>query len=167
LIKNWLVPYRGDETDPLENIIRQRRAMRRVVLLVMVMGILPSLRRLDYLRLVLEPLRAPTSTAAPITAPVTAPKTEQAPTATPRRKLTAAEVERQLRAIASTDGPEDPRCSPGLSGWDYFCSYRTGGSPAAKRVKIGVLVGPTDIVHASVPYPIDRTLPTAPVVGAP
>ena len=37
-----------------------------------------------------------------------------------------AEVERQLRAIASTDGPEDPRCSPGLSGWDYFCSYRTG-----------------------------------------
>jgi len=158
------VPYRGDEIDPLEIIIRQRRAMRRVMLLVMVMALLPSLRRLDYLHLVTGLLRAPTSTAAPITAPTT----EHAPTATPSRRLTAAEVERQLqRAIASTGGPGDPRCSPGLSGWDYFCSYRTGGSPAANRLKIGVLVGPTDIVHASVPYPIDRTLPTAPVVGAP
>ena len=155
--------YRGDETDPLEIIIRQRRAMRRAILLTMVTALLPSLWRLDYVRLVSALLGAPASTAAPITAP----STEHAPTATPRPKLTAAEVERQLqRAMASTGGPGDPRCSPGLGGWDYSCSYRTGASPAANRVKIGVLVGPTDIVHASVPYPIDRTLPTAPVVGS-
>jgi hypothetical protein len=159
----WLVAYRGDETDPLEIIIRQRHAMRRVVLLTVITALLSTLWRVDYVRVVPALLRA----SAPTASPITAPTTEHAPTATPTRKLTAAEVEQKLhRAIASSGGPRDPRCSPGLSGWDYFCSYRAGASPTASRVKIGVLVGPTDIVHTSVAYPIDRALPTAPVVGS-
>jgi hypothetical protein len=140
------VPYRGDETDPLEVIIRQRRATRRALLVALASMVLPTLWRLDYARLGPSLLRAPAPTAAPVQ--------HSAPSSPPAPKgMTAADVEQQIRLDA---------CSPGYSGWDYVCSYRSGPSLRARRLKIGVLVGPSGIVHVSLTYPIDRNLPEAP-----
>ena len=147
------MPYRGDETDPLEVIISQRRAVRRGLILAVVWMALPSFWGFGYSRvgrLLTPPAAAPAQTVTHTVLP-------------PPKKITAVEVEEQLRrAVTSSNTPQDQICSAGSSGWDYVCSYRSGPNPKAPRRKIGVLVGPSGIRHASMSYPIDRVLPDAP-----
>ena len=74
-------------------------------------------------------------------------------------RLTAAQVEQQLRvAPLSSGGPRNHYCLPGERRWDYVCAY-SAANPAVVRMKIGVRVGPTEIVEASMPYPVYAALP--------
>ena len=76
-------------------------------------------------------------------------------------KLTAAQVVQRLRsAPLSSGGPQNHYCLPGEKGWDYVCAY-SAANPAVVRMKLGVRVGPTEIVEASMPYPFFAALPPA------
>ena len=90
----------------------------------------------------------------------TIPASPAAPVATVA-KLTAAQVEQQLRlAPVSRGAPRNHTCLPGEKGWDYVCAY-SAADPTVIRMKIGVRVGPTEIVEASMPYPVYASLPPA------
>ena len=76
-------------------------------------------------------------------------------------KLTAAQVVQRLRsAPLSSGGPQNHYCLPGEKGWDYVCAY-SAANPAVARMKLGVRVGATEIVEASMPYPFYAALPPA------
>ena len=145
--------YRGGPTDPLENIMNRQRAVRRVILLLAVMYVLPSILRFDwsaFTRAFPEPAAnaAPTSTAVPIGAGV--PSTA----AVPATKMSAGALEQLLRtAPASTGAPRDVRCLPAPNGWDYVCLYHTDVPQPGTQLKIGVRVSANAIVQASAPQP--------------
>jgi hypothetical protein len=145
------VGYRPDETDPLEIMIARQRFWRRALLFAILLGIVRLLMRADLPRIiaVMSMLVAASPKAAP-----TAPVAEV-------DKLTAAQVEQQLRVAPLTSGaPGKNYCLPGERGWDYVCAY-SAANPAVVRMKIGVRVGPTRIVQASMPYPFYAALPPA------
>jgi hypothetical protein len=143
------VAYRGDQTDPLEIINAQRRGMRRAFLFALAAMVLPTYW--------LNPLYV----ASRVTGVHLTPQLATLPN-TPR-KMTAADTEQRLRAApASSGAPRDLVCSAGAGGWDYVCFYSTGQVGAAHRLKIGVVVNPTDIEQASLPYPAEGSLPDAP-----
>ena len=76
-------------------------------------------------------------------------------------KPTAVQVEQQLRAAPVSSGsPRNHTCLAGEKGWDYVCAY-SAANPAVIRMKIGVRVGATGIVEASMPYPVYASLPPA------
>ena len=145
--------YRGDTTDPLENIINRQREWRKVILFLAVLWVAPSILRLDwsvFTRAFPEPAAsaAPTSTAVPIGigAPTTA--------ALPATKMSAGALEQLLRtAPASTGAPRDVRCLPAPNGWDYVCLYHTDVPQPRTQLKIGVRVSANGIVQASEPQP--------------
>jgi hypothetical protein len=148
------VPYRGDETDPLEIIIAHRRAMRRAFLLGLAAMILP-LHWLNPLYLVTR--LAGTASASGLQSHSAAP-----PPPSPR-KMTGTELEQQLRrSPASTGAPRDLVCAAAAGGWDYICFYRTGDTSTERRLKVGIVVDQTRIVQASLPYPAEQPLPEAP-----
>ena len=145
--------YRPDATDPLEITIAHQHLWRRVLLFVLLLWIVPLLWRPEFLRLGavgwLLVSAASTTTPSP---PAPVAKVV---------KLTAAQVEQQLRvAPVSSGSPRNHTCVPGEKGWDYVCAY-SAANPAVIRMKIGVRVGPTEIVEASMPYPIYASLPPA------
>ena len=83
------------------------------------------------------------------------------PPAAKIEKLTAAQVEQQLRlAPLSSGGPRNHYCLPGEKGWDYVCAY-SAANPAVVRMKLGVRVDRTGILEASMPYPFYAALPPA------
>jgi hypothetical protein len=145
--------YRGDTTDPLENIINRRRAESKVVLLVVGLWVLPYILRFDwsaFTHAFSKPAAnaAPTSTAVPIGtgAPSTA--------AVPATKMSAAALEQLLRtAPASTGAPREVRCLPAPNGWDYVCLYQSDVPQPGTQLKIGVRVSANGIVQASEPQP--------------
>ena len=147
------VAYRPGDTDPLEIMIARQRAWRRALLIAFLLGIVRLLWRADLrqIALVAPLLMPPASTiAAPPSVPVA--KVD---------KLTAAQVEQQLRlAPLSSGGPRNQYCLPGEKGWDYVCAY-SAANPAVVRMKVGVRVGPTQIVEASMPHPFYAALPPA------
>jgi hypothetical protein len=147
------VGYRPQDTDPLEVMIARRRAWRRALLFALLLGIVRFLWRADHSQIALLAsllVRPALSAAAPPPAPVG--KVD---------KLTAAQVEQQLRvAPLSSGGPRNQYCLPGEKGWDYVCAY-SAANPTVVRMKIGVRAGPTEIVEASMPYPSYVALPPA------
>ena len=150
--------YRGDATDPLQNIISGRRGTNRVVLLLAVGWVLPYIfgGDLSVLKAVFGGASAPSS------APVAAPTATAAPiaSAAPGTKMSAATLEQLLRtAPASKRAPRDVRCTPYQNGWDYLCTYQAD-APHAPRLKIGVRVSRNAIVQASPPQPLHRPLAT-------
>ncbi len=121
--------------------------MARMALGAAIIGIL---WRADFhqIALVLSLLTAPASSNALPLAPVPTPQ-----------KLTAVQVTERLRdAPASKGAPRYQSCVPGEKGWDYVCVY-VAVTPEAVPMKIGVKVGPTEIVEASMPYPLSDVLP--------
>jgi len=147
------VGYRPDDTDPLEIMIARQSMWRRVLLFVLLLGIVRLLWRPEFPKLVgmgwLLVSAASTTTPSP---PTPVAKVV---------KLTAAQVEQQLRVTpVSTGSPRNHTCVPGEKGWDYVCAY-SAANPAVIRMKIGVRVGPTEIVEASMPYPVYASLPPA------
>ena len=153
-LEGWQrVAYRPGDTDPLEIMIARQRAWRRGLLIALLLGIVRLLWRADLrqIALVASLIVPPASTtAAPPSVPVA--KVD---------KLTAAQVEQQLRvAPLSSGAPRNQYCLPGEKGWDYVCAY-SAANPAAVRMKIGVRVGPTEIVEASMPHPVYGALPPA------
>jgi hypothetical protein len=147
------VGYRPDDTDPLEIMIARQRMWRRALLFALLLGIVRLLWRPEVPTLVgmgWQLVSAASTTTAPPSAPVAKVV-----------KLTAAQVEQQLRlAPVSSAAPRNHTCLPGEKGWDYVCAY-SAANPAVIRMKIGVRVGPTEIVEASMPYPVYASLPPA------
>ena len=148
--------YRGDTTDPLENMINRQRGTRKIVILLALLWIVPALFQNDFsvFTSVFDNVRPQPS------APGAAPSTSVAPGASPGTKMSALALERLLRsAPASNRAPRDVRCTPGVSGWDYVCTYQDGPH-FQTRLKIGVRVSANAIVQASAPHPFDRPLAT-------
>src|SRR6476620_4680814 len=145
--------YRGDTTDPLENIINRQRATRKAVLVVVVMWVLPQILQLNWAafkHVFPEPAAnaAPTSTPVPIGTGV--PRTA----AGPPTKMSAGALEQLIRsAPSSKPPPQDVRCLPTQGGWDYVCLYQTDGPQPRTQLKIGVRVSAYAIVQASAPQP--------------
>lgn len=138
--------YRGGATDPVEIIIQRQRAIRRVFLIAVLWWLLPNLWRLD-LSWVLN--------ARPAPSPVLAPAALK-----PIPKMSAGTLEQLLqRAPTSNHAPRNARCAPGYDGWDYVCTYQTGLRGPHSRLKIGVRVNATEVLHASAPQPLSRPLP--------
>ena len=138
--------YRGDETDPLEIIIAQRRLMRRMVLVGLLLTVLPVSR--------LHPVKLLMSLVRPAR-----------PAAAGPAKLNAAQVMELLRATPASGAPRAHHCTPAHNGWDYICWYRP--DPTSMLLHIGVRVSSTGIVQASLPYPSGRAIPApAPIAGA-
>ena len=161
--------YRGDTTDPLENMINQRRGSNRMILLLALVFVVPALFQ-GVVSVFQDALsRAPATSAAPtITA---APPATVAPPATAasgtRRisaggtKMRAADVEQLLRsAPTSRQAPRDVRCTPINQGWDYVCMYQTDVPHPQTPLKIGVRVSANAIVQASAPHPLGSRLAT-------
>jgi hypothetical protein len=150
--------YRGDATDPLENIINRQRAMRRAVLLMVVMWVVPQILRISwsgFTRVVpeLAANATPTSTADWIGAG------GLSTAAVPSTKMSAEALEQFLRsAPASKPSPQEVRCLPTQGGWDYVCRYQTEVPPPLTQLKIGVRVSANAIVQASTPQPLDTPL---------
>lgn len=145
--------YRPDVTDPLEIIIAQRRLLWRVLLFVLLLGIVRLVWRPEFPKLIAMGWLL-VSAASTTTPPPPAPVAKVV-------KLTAAQVEQQLRvAPVSSGSPRSHTCVAGEKGWDYVCAY-SAANPAVIRMKIGVRVGPTEIVEASMPYPVYASLPPA------
>ena len=145
--------YRPDETDPLEIVIARQRLWRRALLFALLLGIVRLLWRIDIRQVALGVSLLVSSATTKAAAP-------PAPVATVAR-LTAAQVEQQLRqAPLSSGGPRNHYCLPGEKGWDYVCAY-SAANPAVVRMKVGVRVGATAIVEASMPYPFYAALPPA------
>ena len=146
------VSYRPDDTDPLEIMIARQRMWRRALLFALLLGIVRLVWRPEFTKLVgmgwLIVSAASTTTPSPTPAEVAKVV-----------KLTAAQVEQQLRLTpVSIGSPRNHACLPGEKGWDYVCAY-SAANPAVIRMKIGVRVGPTEIVEASMPYPVYASLP--------
>ena len=159
--------YRPDkETDPLEIMIARQRLWRYAVLFALLLGIVRLLWRHGFANLVamgwfLFSAASAMTPSAPVSAGSTTTLSPPAPVANVV-KLTAAQVEQQLRAAPVSSGsPRNHTCLAGEKGWDYVCAY-SAANPAAIRMKIGVRVGPTEIVEASMPYPVYASLPPAP-----
>lgn len=161
--------YRPDDTDPLEIMIARQRMWRRALLFALLLAMVRLVWRTDFLKLAGMGwllVSAASATASSATPP--SPTTPSATTALPAApvanvvKLTAAQVEQQLRAAPLSSGsPRNHTCLPGEKGWDYVCAY-SAANPAVIRMKIGVRVDPTGIVEASMPYPVYASLPPAP-----
>jgi len=147
-------------------MIARQRLWRRAVLSALLLVIVRFLWRADYPKLIaigwllVSAVSAPASStttpspAAPVANVVKLPATQLV-------KPTAAQVEQQLRAAPVSSGaPRNHTCLPGEKGWDYVCAY-SAANPAVIRMKIGVRVGPTGIVEASMPYPVYASLPPA------
>jgi hypothetical protein len=133
--------YRGDATDPLENIIRQRRGMTRIALVIVLLWVVPQLWRIDMSWM--DDVR-PASRAT---------------VAAPGPKMSARALEQALRSAPASHGaPRDVECMPLLSGWDYVCVYRAGSLQSQARFKIGVRVSANEILRASAPHQFDRPL---------
>jgi hypothetical protein len=161
------VGYRPDkETDPLEIMIARQRLWRYAVVFALLLGIVRLLWRHGFANLVamgwfLFSAASAMTPSAPVSAGSTTTLSPPAPVAKVVR-LTAAQVEQQLRAAPVSSGsPRNHTCVPGEKGWDYVCAY-SAANPAAIRMKIGVRVGPTEIMEASMPYPVYASLPPAP-----
>jgi hypothetical protein len=144
--------YRGDQTDPLEIMIQRQRAMRRIILLLLVLWIVPMFARLDFSAIThnfTTPLPA-TSDPAPA-----APR----PFPVPGTKMSAQSLERLLRTSpASNPPPRDVRCLPDRT-WDYVCTYRIDSPRPQPRLRIGVRVSSDAIVQASAPHSLATPLP--------
>jgi hypothetical protein len=160
------VGYRPDkDTDPLEIMMARQRMWRYAVLAALLLGIVRLLSRHGLPNLVamgwfLFSAASAVTPSAPVSAGSTTTPAPPAPVANVV-KLTAAQVEQQLRAAPVSSGsPRNHTCLPGEKGWDYVCAY-SAANPAAIRMKIGVRVGPTGIVEASMPYPVYASLPPA------
>jgi hypothetical protein len=133
--------YRGDKTDPLEVINQRRRAMRRIVVLMLLWMVVPMLWRIDWSR-VGSLLAQPSRTVA-----------------APSPRMSAHALEQLLRsAPASNRAPRDVRCTPGQNGWDYVCTYQTDLPPPRSRLRIGVRVSSNGILQASAPHPLRTPL---------
>jgi hypothetical protein len=140
--------YRGDTTDPLEIIIQRQRAIRRYVLFMLVMAVVPMLARPEFCagigRVISTPQRSETVRTAP-----------PAPVA----KMSAQALEQLLRnAPASNPAPRDVRCLPDRT-WDYVCTYRIDSPRLQPRLRIGVRVNGNAIVQASSPHSLATPLP--------
>ena len=146
--------YRPDDTDPLEIMIARQRMWRRALLFAILLVIL---------RLVVWHPQLPKLVAV-VWGQVSAASTMAASPAAPVAKvdkLTAAQVVQRLRsAPLSSGGPQNHYCLPGEKGWDYVCAY-SAANPTVVRMKLGVRVGSTEIVEASMPYPFYAALPPA------
>jgi hypothetical protein len=124
--------YRGDATDPLENIIGQRRAMTRIALVIVLLWVVPQLWRID-MSWMGDVRTAPRATMA-----------------APRAKMSARALEQVLRSAPASHGaPRDVDCMPLLTGWDYVCVYQAGSQQSQARFKIGVRVSANEILQAS------------------
>jgi hypothetical protein len=147
------VAYRPDETDPLEIMIARQRFWRNALLFALLLGFVrlmwhPALPK--FVAVSWSLVSAASTIAASAPAPVA--KVE---------KLTASQVEQKLRlAPLASGGPRNHYCLPGEKGWDYVCAY-SAANPAVVRMKVGVRVGATEIVEASMPYPFYAALPPA------
>ena len=141
--------YRGDTTDPLENMIKRRHGWNRMIvrlaLLFVVASIFQNVYSMFQQSLSQARTETPlTSTAAPGTRRISAGGT----------KMSAADVEQMLRsAPASKQAPRDVRCLPIQDGWDYVCVYQSDVPQPRTQLKIGVRVSATEIVQASAPQP--------------
>ena len=158
--------YRPDkDTDPLEIMIARQRMWRYAVLFAFLLGTVRLLWRHGFPNLVamgwfLFSAASAMTPSAPVSVGSTTTPSPPAPVAKVV-KLTAIQVEQQLRAAPVSSGsPRNHTCLPGEKGWDYVCAY-SAANPAVIRLKIGVRVGPTEIVEASMPYPIYASLPPA------
>ena len=158
--------YRGDTTDPLQNMINQRRGSNRMILLLALFFVVPSLFQGVVWVFQGALSRAPAASAPPTitAAPPATPPTAAAGT---RRisaggtKMSAADVERLLRsAPTSRQAPRDVRCTPINQGWDYVCLYQTDVPHPQTPMKIGVRVSANAIVQASAPHPPGSRLAT-------
>ena len=161
--------YRGDTTDPLENMINQRRGSNRIILLLALFFVVPALFQgvvsvfQDALSRAPATSAPPTITAAP---PATIAPPDTAAAGTRRisgggTKMSAADVERLLRsAPTSRQAPRDVRCTPINQGWDYVCMYQTDVPHPQTPMKIGVRVSANAIVQASAPHPLGSRLAT-------
>jgi hypothetical protein len=151
--------YRGDTTDPLQNIINGQQASRKVILLLVVLWVAPSILRFGWFaftRAFPQPAAnaAPTSTAVPIGTGV--PSRAAVPAT---RKMSAGALEQLLRrAPASQRPPQNVRCLPAPNGWDYVCVYHTDVPQPGTQLKIGVRVSAIGIVQASAPQPLGTSL---------
>jgi hypothetical protein len=151
---------RGNETDPLEVIIAQRRLIGRVFIVGLIATFLPSLSRMHP--------GGRVGTVAWPRSPAIADLRSTVPPA-PAKKMSPTEAEARLRAAPAAIGtPGDLHCGPGHNGWDYICSYRSGPGVMATRLQIGLRVAATEIVQASVPYTYGSVIPRpTPLPGAP
>lgn len=155
--------YRPDDTDPLEIMIARQRMWRRALLFALLFGMVRLVWRTDFAKLVGIGWLLASATSATTSSATNPSRTIPSPVAPVAKvvKLTAAQVEQRLRAAPLSSGsPRNHTCRPGEKGWDYVCAYRAA-NPAAARMKIGVRVGPTEIVEASMPYPLYASLPPA------
>jgi hypothetical protein len=145
--------YRGDTTDPLQIVINQRRATRRIILLMVVLVALPMFARRDRgsLSTVLGLEGRRQSPSRTVQSPGTASATRSA-------GMSAGDVEQWLRtAPASNPAPSEVRCRRD-NAWDYVCTYRAGAG-VRPRYQIGVRVDADKVVLATPPYPITTRLP--------
>jgi hypothetical protein len=158
--------YRGDTTDPLENMINQRRGSNRMILWLALFFVVPSLFQgvfSVFQRALFEaPARSapPTITAAP-PATVAPARTAAAGTriSAGGTKMSAANLEQLLRtAPTSKQVPRDVRCTPINQGWDYVCMYQTDVPRPQTPMKIGVRVSANGVVQASAPQPLGTPL---------
>jgi hypothetical protein len=88
-------------------MIARRRATRRAALVGIAMLFLPSLWSGNYLR------------SSPARSHVRTPLAASTP------KMTASDVEQQLRHALTSEAVRDHSCAQGRDGWDYVCAYRT------------------------------------------
>jgi len=147
--------YRGDTTDPLENMIKRRHGSNRMIvrlaLMFVVLLIFQSVYSMFQQSLSQARTETPlTSTAVPPT--TAAPGTRGSSTG--GTKMSAADLEQLLRsAPASKQAPQDVRCLPIPDGWDYVCVYQSDVPQPRTQLKIGVRVSANGIVQASAPQP--------------
>ena len=146
--------YRGDTTDPLENIINRQRATRRVVLLAVVMWVVPHILQTNWSAFK-GVFPEPAANAAPTSTPVPIGTGIPGTAAVPPTKMSAGALEQLLRsAPASKPPPQDVRCLPTQGGWDYVCLYQTDGPQTRRQWTMGVRVSANGIVQASAPQPL-------------
>ncbi len=143
--------YRGDATDPLENMLSRQRATRRVVLVLLVLCLLPYLLHINW-----SVFEGAFDSASPRpSAPIAAPTANAAPSG----KMSASMLEQLLRSAPASHGaPRDVRCLPLQKGWDYVCTYQGDAPRPQTRWKIGVRVSANTILQASAPHPYDKFL---------
>ena len=150
--------YRGDTTDPLENIINRQRATRRVVLVGVVMWVVPHILQPNWSAFK-GVFPEPAANAAPTSTPVPIGTGVPSTAAVPPTKMSAGALEQLIRSAPSSKrAPQDVRCLPTQGGWDYVCLYQTDGPEPRTQLKIGVRVSAYAIVQVSAPHPLDTPL---------
>jgi hypothetical protein len=150
--------YRGDTTDPLENIINRQRATRKVVLLVVVMWVVPHILQPNWSAFK-GVFPEPAANAAPTSTPVPIGPGVPSTAAVPPTKMSAGALEQLLRsAPTSKPAPQDVRCLPTQGGWDYVCLYHTDGPQTRRQWTMGVRVSANKIEQASPPQPLGNPL---------